>query len=160
MAYSESAGDNARLLLRTITGVTDFSGRSRRTEVIYYWIASALAGVIIDFPVGSLLPVAEARLFSNGLQLLFLIPMFALFVRRVHDQDRSGWWGLLLPIFVALSIPRVLAAYGSPQAVVSHQMTPLVLTAISIQIAIVVLFLLPGSDGPNRFGPDPRLEQP
>lgn len=49
MAYLNSIGDNAKLLRRTVTGVTYFSGCSRRTEVIYYWIASALVGVLLNF---------------------------------------------------------------------------------------------------------------
>jgi uncharacterized membrane protein YhaH (DUF805 family) len=57
----------------------------------------------------------------------------ALTVRRFHDRDMSGWW---YPGFIAASLIPVIGIIAS--------------------IALVVLFFLPGTAGPNRFGPDPK----
>jgi uncharacterized membrane protein YhaH (DUF805 family) len=58
--------------------------------------------------------------------LALFIPSLAVTVRRLHDQDKSGWL-VLLPL-----IPLV----GG--------------------IILLVFMLLEGTQGPNRFGPDPK----
>ena len=160
MAYSDSVGDNAQLLRRTVTSVTDFSGRSRRTEMIYYWFASALVGVVLNFAISTVVSFETSLLFANALNLVVMAPMFALFVRRLHDQGKSGWWGLLLPVSVLLSIPRVLAElHGDVAEIIAQKITPTGIVAGLCGLAVFVLCLLPGTDGTNRYGYDPRLEE-
>jgi uncharacterized membrane protein YhaH (DUF805 family) len=57
----------------------------------------------------------------------------AVSVRRLHDRDLSGWW--YLAVIVTGVFPR-LAALSS--------------------LAFLIVTLLPGTPGPNRFGPDPK----
>ena len=160
MAYGNSAGDNARLLLRTIRGVADFSGRSRRTEVVYYWVACALLSVMLTFSVNSFASFKISIWFGTALQFLLLIPTYALFVRRLHDQNRTGWWGLLLPLSVLLSVPRVLAEVrGDFHAMIAQKFTPIGIASGLMGLAVLVLCFLPATDGPNRYGADPRLEE-
>ncbi len=54
--------------------------------------------------------------------LAIIIPGLAIEVRRLHDIDKSGWWWLIA------FVPFI----GS--------------------IWLIVLFVLPGTPGPNRFG--------
>lgn len=62
-----------------------------------------------------------------GLWWLFtLIPNIAVTIRRLHDQDKSGW--MILLILIPLVGPLIL----------------------------LVFMLLDGNRGPNRFGPDPK----
>lgn len=58
--------------------------------------------------------------------LAIFIPNLAVIVRRLHDQDKSGWWFLigLVPIIGG--------------------------------IWLLILYLTDGTPGPNRFGPDPK----
>jgi uncharacterized membrane protein YhaH (DUF805 family) len=65
--------------------------------------------------------------------LAIIIPSIAVVVRRLHDRDMSGWW--YLGFILASMIPIVGIIAG---------------------IAMQVLLLLPGTVGPNRFGPDPK----
>ena len=159
MTYSDNLGDNARLLLRTVRGVSDFSGRSRRAEVIYYWIACALLGAVIGITVNTIASHQTAFRLGVGLRLLFAIPMFSLFVRRLHDQDQSGWWGLLLPLAYLSATPRLLAAAsGDIHAVNAPIIEPLALLTFLLWVVILVACFRPGTTGPNQFGSDPRLE--
>ena len=57
--------------------------------------------------------------------LAMLIPNIAVSVRRLHDTDRSGWW-LLIVFFPII---------GS--------------------IVLLIFFIMSGTRGANRFGPDP-----
>jgi uncharacterized membrane protein YhaH (DUF805 family) len=65
--------------------------------------------------------------------LAILIPSIAVAVRRLHDRDMSGWW--YLGVIIAGMIPIV---------------------GFIANIAFIVLMFLPGTPGPNRFGPDPK----
>jgi uncharacterized membrane protein YhaH (DUF805 family) len=161
MAYSDTVGDNAYLLKRTIFGTLDFAGRSRRTEVIYYWIATVLIGVTLGFARIMFTPFQTTMWFDVLLQLIFVIPMFALFVRRLHDQDKSGWWALLLPLALILSTPQRMSEFRGDVGTLMAQKNSVAAIALDlVGIAILVLFLWAGTDGPNRFGSDPRLETP
>lgn len=159
MAYSDTVADNARLLLRTIRGIGDYSGRSRRTEVIYFWIAYTLLAVVLSFALLSLTSFAMTKWFGIGLRVLFFVPYMALFVRRLHDQDLSGWWGALIPAAILLALPHEWAvSTGNIQAMFAQKNSGLRLLFDAVCLAILALCLLPGTPGPNRFGPDPRLD--
>lgn len=55
--------------------------------------------------------------------------------RRLRDAGLSGWIAL-----AALALPLALGGVG----------------ALVTMIGMIVLFFVPGTIGPNRFGPDPR----
>jgi uncharacterized membrane protein YhaH (DUF805 family) len=59
------------------------------------------------------------------LELGLFLPTLAMSVRRLHDLDRSGWWVLL------------------------------VLIPIIGWIILLIWYCTRGTDGPNRFGPNP-----
>ena len=58
-----------------------------------------------------------------------LIPLFAVSVRRLHDQDRSGWF-LLIGFF----------------PIIGHMI-------------VFCLMLIDGTAGQNRFSPDPKAPE-
>jgi uncharacterized membrane protein YhaH (DUF805 family) len=160
VAYSDTVGDNAYLLKKTLRGVMDFAGRSRRTEVIYYWIATALFGVVVSFGIMLLAPFESLIRMEALLQAALAIPMFALLVRRLHDQNRSGWWGLLLPLALVLSVREKTAeVQGNSGALLAEKTSATAVALDLVYLAVLVLFLWPGTEGPNQFGPDPRLEE-
>ena len=75
----------------------------------------------------------------------------SLTVRRLHDLDLTGWW--------------VLAIWGGPAAIeaVRYQLAdaPKLASTVSGLISLAIglwLWLMPGTPGANRFGPDPRGE--
>lgn len=123
------------LILQPIRKYADFQGRARRSE--YWGFALAIFAIEIVFAVvfnilggglgGHFSPLALIVGAVYVLGLLYLIiPSIAVTFRRLHDTDRSAWW-----ILVGL-IPLLGA------------------------IALLVIYLLDGTPGPNRFGPDPK----
>lgn len=145
----------------------DFTGRSRRMEFWMFQLFVLLVNVALvmvfmsGFPLAELAAISEAEssgganqvppqevlamfgpLFWLGLALVMLwglfifIPSLAVTVRRLHDRDMSGWWygGLLIASF--LPIVNIFAMLGF--------------------LVLLVLMFLPGTPGPNRFGPDPK----
>jgi uncharacterized membrane protein YhaH (DUF805 family) len=129
----------------------DFSGRSRRLE---FWMFSLLNVIVyavlmtLIFAGGmSLAAFSDPAAMQAGLGPIFwlgmgllaiwalaiIIPSIAVTVRRLHDRDMSGWW--YLGVIVGSMIPFV---------------------GILVSLGFLVLMFLPGTPGPNRFGPDPK----
>lgn len=94
----------------------DFSGRSRRKEYwmfFLFYLAVYIVAGILDVQLGFATTTSTSE-FGDGtasasfnmqggilttiVALAFLIPNIALAVRRMHDNDKSGWW-ILVPIY-------------------------------------------------------------
>lgn len=156
----QATHDSLTLVMRATTGIVTFRGRSRRSEFFYYWIAAMLVGTIIRL-IPYELSWRTDWIVDQVSRLLLLLPIFALFARRLHDANLSGWWTLLLPPTMAFGV------YSSAQFVFLDPLTgastlpDLPLWASLFQIGgvlfvLAVIFVIPGTEGPNRFGPDPR----
>ena len=168
---SNEAAYGLKLAWHAIGGVATFAGRSRRTELFYYGLAavvlSPFLGLLVDWALPRLAggPSWRAdRIFDEATELLLFIPCFALFARRLHDQDRSALWVLILPPLLALNSYRALRfILLDPQtgAVLLHDLPWwLSLAGAPLALALVTLAFLPGTNGPNRYGPDPRDDDP
>ena len=114
----------------------DFSGRSQRKE---YWMFSLFMALVIFalIIIAAVFGALGNTRTGSGPTMLFiiptvlfvlvsLVPSIAVTVRRLHDQDKSGWFYLIS------FVPYV----GG--------------------IIIFVLMCIDGTAGPNRFGPDPK----
>jgi uncharacterized membrane protein YhaH (DUF805 family) len=99
----------------------NFEGRAHRTE---YWMF-----FLVYFVVYIVLAVVDVMLGLGFLALIWglahILPLIAAAVRRFHDQDKSGWF------FLLVLIPLV----GG--------------------IIVLVFMCLPGTQGANQYGPDP-----
>lgn len=158
MAYGDGNA-NRELLGRTLNLTFDGQGRSRRTEIIYWWFATALFSVVANFAVTTSLSLTASTVVADLLSLLTAVPMFALFVRRMHDQDRSGWWSVTFPVSLVFSIFRTVQRLTVGSEQVGYQrlvVQPLSWLVAVASLALLVMLFLPGSVGPNRFGDDPR----
>jgi uncharacterized membrane protein YhaH (DUF805 family) len=122
-------------MLMPLKRYADFTGRSRRKEfwmftLLNFIVTIVLYGLIImgmDFQTGQM---GALSMLGGGLLLIYglavLVPSIAVHVRRFHDQDKSGWFVLLM------FIPGI----GG--------------------LIVIVFMCLEGTRGPNRFGEDPK----
>ncbi len=80
---------------------TDFSGRSRRKEYWFFVLGVWIVMIALSIIEGILGLTGMIGGAYGPLTALFylgvLIPLIAVAIRRMHDQDRSGWW-ILFPI--------------------------------------------------------------
>ena len=118
-------------MLMPVRRYADFSGRSRRQEfwmfqlgIILLYIAVLVVSVVVGAISDTLSAIVMGIFFLAMLGLI--IPSLAVAVRRLHDQDKSGW--MLLLGFIPL--------IGS--------------------IILLVFYCTDGTPGPNQYGPDPK----
>jgi uncharacterized membrane protein YhaH (DUF805 family) len=131
-----------------------FDGRINRAR---YWLAFGLwlavwcAAVVIAFLLGALFGSSLSFLVMGLMVILGLfgiISSIAVGVKRLHDRGKSGWW---LVLFYA--VPGILTAAAPPTEIAGNLL--LVLSAAIEIWALVELGCLPGTAGPNQYGPDP-----
>ncbi len=136
-----------------------FSGRATRSELLSYLFASLLISVPLSFVTGLALAHDAHLSVSNAVAVVLAIPLGALLVRRFHDSGRSGAWVWLAVLGFAIWLARTVisAALGMGARLSFDSWTWLIdWVVIVANLATVLLALLPGSTGPNRFGADPR----
>jgi uncharacterized membrane protein YhaH (DUF805 family) len=117
----------------------------------------------VSLPIGFAVSLAssfDSIYVAEAARGLLALPLFALLVRRLHDQDRSAWFASILPAAIILAVPDTLRwASSDVSRLIAYRESgphPLQWLQGMAQLATLVLFMLPGTEGPNRFGDDPR----
>lgn len=93
------------------------------------------------------------------LQVLYCIPVPALLTRRLHDQDRrAGLLWLAAPGLLMWTLRKAfsLTEAAPARVVLDSHFWPVDLLAGITSLALIITLLLPGTPGPNPFGPNPR----
>ncbi len=75
-----------------------FSGRTPRSGLWFFVLFSVLVGIAaaaVDFFLFPSLFDQRLSPVSSIAQLVLFIPSITIWVRRLHDTDRSGWWFLI-----------------------------------------------------------------
>ena len=108
-----------------------FSGRSRRKEYWLFGLFIFIVAIVLSvFQINSTPSSMGGSSFAQMITAVFnigiIIPSLAVLSRRLHDTDRSAWWMLL-------------------------GLVPLIGT-----IVLLVFCCQNGTEGPNRFGSDPK----
>lgn len=91
----------------------DFSGRAPRSEFwwfwLFFWVALFVSLVFIHPAIGGIFALAS------------ILPAVAVFVRRLHDVNRTAWWlmlyfvpfgGVVLFFFLISSSEELTNKYG------------------------------------------------
>ena len=138
-----------------------FSGRAQRSEFWWFFLFS-----VVSSAIANIVPVV-----GQIYWLVLLIPSLAVSARRLHDTDRSAWW-LLLYLASILAMGAAIAAFavaavssfdtgndGLASGAVLVGIVSLFI-ALGCSIAPLIFYALPGTVGPNRYGPDPLYPEP
>jgi uncharacterized membrane protein YhaH (DUF805 family) len=90
-----------------------FKGRARRKE---YW-SFFLINFIISFLLAIIgIFIKDKSILSMTFGLIIMIPSIAVFIRRLHDIGKSGWWWLVGLIPVVGAIVSLVFAFKEGQA--------------------------------------------
>jgi uncharacterized membrane protein YhaH (DUF805 family) len=131
-------------MLMPLRRYADFSGRSRRKEywmftlfillvyVAFFALLAIGGGLSGMFEAGSGASIPALAWVVIGLFVVFalaiFVPALAVVVRRLHDQDKSGWFILI----------QFIPYIGG--------------------IIMLIFMCIDGTKGENRYGPDPKGE--
>lgn len=156
----------------------NFSGRAQRSEFWWFTLFSFVSQIVLlsVFPIIGWIYV-----------LVLFLPSLAVTARRLHDTDRSAWWMLLhlvpalgfivlMVVFITLLLeldafnlqytnPWYVDPWYAEEARWAILGTLFILWIIWIVISIVseivllIFLIMPGTVGPNRYGPNLRQPQ-
>jgi uncharacterized membrane protein YhaH (DUF805 family) len=126
-------------------------------------LALGVAALMIDAAaLGAAIAAREIPplgLASGLVTLFFFWPNIAVSVKRFHDRGMSGWWVLwfLLILLAGLAFALMDAANAvATGAGGAGMMLGVLVVVVAGLVQFVMLYLLPGQQGANAHGPDPR----
>ena len=142
----------------------NFNGRAQRSEFWWFVLFALISQMILN-----LIPIV-----GEIYALVLLLPSLAVTARRLHDTNRTAWWMLLylVPIvgiivlailFIALLGINAFDPWGGSDAewgVLGVFFIIWLIISIAAWVVLLVFQIMPGTVGPNRYGPDPLRPDP
>jgi uncharacterized membrane protein YhaH (DUF805 family) len=143
----------------------NFSGRASRAEYWWFYLGTVIVGIVcagVDAALGT------KDIIGNAANVALLVPWLSVTVRRLHDIDRTGWW--LLAFVASFGLIGLLAVFvggaGQPSGSMAGMFTAMIVALVAVivvGITMLVFMIQQGTEGSNRYGPDPygpdNLEQ-
>ncbi|OPZ00407.1 hypothetical protein A5906_19645 [Bradyrhizobium sacchari] len=143
-----------------------FSFKGRLNRARYLIVELALLAVWVVALYGSSFLVSSPETSS----WLVAIPMIwinmATTAKRLHDRNRSGWWAVAVFVVNRLSYLYYGLFFGLSFGVDISTAREMLLVMFAVVLSllqtwvVIELFFVIGTDGPNRFGPDPTRTAP
>ena len=133
-----AAGSPMEYIQKCFRLYVDGKGRARKSEfwwwILFTFIVSFIA-TLIDGAIGTVQVVAGV------VGLAVLAPSISVMSRRLHDAGYNGWL-TAAPIVISM-IGGALGPLG------------LIFSLVGL-VGTIAIGLLPGTAGPNQYGPDPK----
>jgi uncharacterized membrane protein YhaH (DUF805 family) len=104
---------------------TEFDGRSDRPESWWFGLINLTLSLVIWGIGVAALGFPKGEVVAVVYGLATFLPVLGVDIRRLHDTNRTGWW-------LVISLIPIIGA-----------------------IILIVFFASAGTQGPNRFGPQP-----
>ena len=160
-----------------------FKGRAQRAEYWYFilfifivnWVLSTwsmtrlMPALLADGPGRATNPF---ELYAQGGVLMYanlvfslatFLPSLAAMVRRLHDTNRSGWWVLAYYLFIIVGevVMFINVGYSFSTGGMKMALAMMIfgLGMLAISIVLLVWLCTAGTNGPNKYGPDPLGSQ-
>jgi uncharacterized membrane protein YhaH (DUF805 family) len=152
-------------ITHVLRNYVNFRGRATRSEFWWFFLLTFI--VYVALFIMSSVGIASsadpqlwgllAQVGSTGTLVWFLatiIPVSAVWFRRLHDSNKSGWWYVLT----------IMSGFGGFIFVVlsalQNQVTFMVGMVLGIAsgiggIVLLIFALLSSTSGPNRYGEEP-----
>lgn len=153
-----------------------FQGRINRAKAwLFFTLLLIAEGVLaaigrVAIWIGDALDTSQALALTDDIVMVLVyvvgaainVALIAVAVRRMHDRGKSGWWvlGYSCASLVCAVASNTLAnnAYANEQGPSDPGML-LMVGALAVFVWFFVeLLVLPGTEGPNPFGPDPLAQ--
>ena len=149
---------------KNLSSLTDFKGRSRRSELCWNYLLYIMVGIAANIILGAF-PVVLA-VAAIVIQIVLLA---AVTIRRLHDRGQSGLWvvaafiiGIVGQVLIQQSGFYEIASSLSPnpekilEIVSRPEMIATWLLSFIVNITILVFCLLDSKPEANKYGPSPK----
>lgn len=147
--------------------LTDFKGRSRRSEFWWFMLAFIVASYVVSLILQLVLPLLAAEIIGLLLWSLAL----AVTMRRLHDTGHSHWWVVVswvanaayaLYLIGSGAMDTLTSVNANPTAVLDIFKDPLLLVPMLIYyvaaLGTFIFCLLDSKPEANQYGPSPKYE--
>lgn len=131
-------------------------GRINRAK---FWAGTVILAVVsfaATYLIVALIGVSQAAVaFSAAVAFALAYPSYAVMAKRFQDRDKPGWLALigLVPVYV-VNLLYTFEVFDSLDPSPLAQGIDVIIFLIFLWI-LVELGFLKGTQGPNRYGPDP-----
>ncbi|NLK84984.1 MAG: DUF805 domain-containing protein [Aeromonadales bacterium] len=144
--------------------------RAFRSEYWWFVLFGFIAGLVLG--ILSIIPIIGTLVYAVA-DIWIWLASLTVSVRRLHDDNHTGWW-LVFPYLWAIGggIFLLFTIGGAMSSVSAGDTSPsnlfagtgiigtvcLCASAISF-LLLFIYFILPGTKGENKFGPDPLVDK-
>jgi len=168
-----------RAILKGLAGTIKLRGRASRAEFWYYSLFCfimqilLLTGILLKDSISSAHTALHVSLTLLGVAIILAISHCAVSVRRIQDTEINGWmwfgtyltpWLILIVSFVwkieyDVSLRNREPQPGLPDQFVMNWWNAIFAIDLVILLAAIIVTVIrycrKGTEGPNRYGPDP-----
>jgi len=140
-----------------------FSFKGRLNRARYLIVELALLALWF-FALGFLISSPWALSWIAAIPMIWI--NMATTAKRLHDRNRSGWWAVAVFVVNRLSYLYYGLFFGLAFGVDNSTSWEMLLVMFAVALSllqtwiVIELFFVIGTDGPNRFGPDPTRTAP
>jgi len=147
------------------TNYVNFRGRATRSEFWWFYLFMVIVSTVLyTITMVGISTSADPQRWGALAQvgiiatlvwfLVTILPVSAVWFRRLHDSGKSGWWYLLTIASGVLGFVLFALSALQNQVLFAAGAVLGLLSGIG-GIVLLVFALLPGRPGPNRFGDGP-----
>ena len=135
----------------------NWKDRASRSEFWWFYLFTFLLNIPLSI-LSYLSTIGEILNLLASIAISWLIWMVT--IRRLHDTNKSGWYSVI-PFATLLAMVLLALIFSDAfetEAAAVGLVAVLIVGWIAVLIYMIVLLVQPGTVGPNRFGPDPLME--
>jgi uncharacterized membrane protein YhaH (DUF805 family) len=129
-----------------------FTSREGRISRKPYWLATIVL-IVISIVLQLILLPFLGPLVTFVISLPIFFAAFALSIKRAHDRDRPDWY--VIGFYALLLVFQIVALTSDPMSPSMLAGTLMIPVGIWAIVMLVDLGFLRGTEGANRYGPDP-----
>lgn len=157
------AMDFAESVSKVLNNMFKFDGRSRRSELWWYYLAYMLATMLVN------LLLTKYFIVENIIGTILQLSLWSVTVRRLHDRGHNGWWvivAIIVNIFIKFYVyfsgyyEIISAVNPDLNAAMETLNNPIFLCAslisFIVNITILIFCILDGKPEPNKYGISPK----
>ncbi len=147
------------LLFKTVDYEFLFTALDGRIGRLWFWIGTIILTVVNAGAVGTivlLLGVSQPSLMLTVfVSIVLAYPTYALMAKRFQDRDRPGWLAFFpLAVFYGTNMAESAGLMQVEPPSAPYMLSGLLALGMSLFV-LIDLGILKGTQGPNRYGPDP-----